>query len=198
MEEVLAWIPRYGYVAIVGLLAASIVVPVPDDALLLVTGSLVYKGELAYIPSVVAGTLGSACGMTVSYSLGRWFGQRFVERVGRLVGLDAGRLDAGRSWYLRWGKLSLFFGYFVPGLRHVAAFVAGSSGLSWPPFALLGYSGGLVWAMGMVTLGYFFGAEWAHVSARVHRMLFLAFGSVLIVLAVGVGIIRHRRRRRGG
>ena len=48
--------------------------------------------------------------------------------------------------------------------------------------------------MGMVTLGYFFGAEWAHVSARVHRMLFLAFGSVLIVLAVAVGIVRRRRR----
>jgi membrane protein DedA with SNARE-associated domain len=196
MEWVLAWVPRYGYIAVAGLLAASIVVPVPDDALLLFAGSLVYKGELAYVGVIGAGALGSACGMTVSYGLGRWFGPRLVRQVGRLVDLDAARLDASRAWYLRWGKLSLFFGYFVPGLRHVAACVAGSSGLSWPLFAALGYSGGLVWATGMVTLGYFFGAEWAHLSAGLHRILLRGLGIAVVVLAVVVVVVR--RRRRGG
>jgi membrane protein DedA with SNARE-associated domain len=193
MEWMLTWIPRYGYVAIAGLLAASIVLPVPDDALLLVAGSLVYRGELALVPTIATAALGTACGMTVSYGLGRWFGAGLIQRVGRFVHLDAARLDAARAWYLRRGRLSVFFGYFVPGLRHVAAFVAGSSGLSWAVFAALGYSGGLVWAVVMVTLGYFFGAEWAHVSARAHRMLLGGLALVLIVLLAGVGVVRGRR-----
>jgi membrane protein DedA with SNARE-associated domain len=195
MDWALAWVSRYGYVAIAGLLAASIVVPVPDDALLLLAGSLVYQEKLAYIPAIGAGTVGSACGMTVSYALGRWLGPRLVERVGRVMNLDAGRLDASQAWYLRWGKLSVFFGYFVPGLRHVAAFAAGSSGLAWAPFAALGYAGGLVWATSMVTLGYPFGAEWAHSSARFHRILLGGLGIAAVVLAVAVAV---RRRRRGG
>jgi membrane protein DedA with SNARE-associated domain len=195
MEGVLEWVPRYGYVAIAGLLAASIVVPVPDDALLLVAGSLVYRGELAYVPAIGAGALGSAVGMTVSFSLGRWFGAGLVRSVGRLVHLDAARLETSRAWYLRWGKLSVFLGYFVPGLRHVAAFIAGSSGLAWPSFAALGYTGGLVWATAMVTLGYFFGAEWARVSARVHRALLGGLALSVLVLLVGVGVARRRRGR---
>jgi membrane protein DedA with SNARE-associated domain len=194
MEWILAWVPRYGYVAIAGLLAASMVVPVPDDALLLVAGSLVFQGELAYLPTVGAGALGSACGMTASYGLGRWLGPRLVQRVGRHVALDAARLDAARTWYLRWGKLSVFFGYFVPGLRHVAAFMAGSSGLRWTPFAALGYSGGLVWAASMVSVGYLFGAEWAQLSARLHRGLLVGLGTALVVLAV---VVLVRRQRRG-
>lgn len=191
MEWALAWIPRYGYVAVAGLLAASIIVPVPDDALLLVTGSLVYQGELAYVPAVAVGALGSAAGMTVSYGLGRWLGPRLVERAGRLVHLDNARLEASRGWYVRWGKLSVFFGYFVPGLRHVAAFLAGSSGLPWVLFAALGYSGGLVWATVMVTLGYFFGAEWAHVSIRFHRIL-LGVGIAVAAVAVVAALVRRR------
>lgn len=192
MEGLLAWVPRYGYVAIAGLLAASIVVPVPDDALLLLAGSLVYKGELAYVPVVGAGALGTACGMTVSYGLGRWLGAGLAGRLARLVHLDAARLDSSRAWYLRWGKLSVFFGYFVPGLRHVAAFVAGSSGLPSGVFATLGYSGGLVWAATMVTIGYFFGAEWAHLSARAHRTMLVGLGIAVIVLAVVVAVARRR------
>jgi membrane protein DedA with SNARE-associated domain len=191
MDALLAWVPRYGYVAIAGLLAASIVVPVPDDALLLLAGSLVYKGELGYVPAIGAGALGTACGMTVSYGLGRWLGAGLVGRFARLVHLDPARLDTSRAWYRRWGKPCVFFGYFVPGLRHVAAFVAGSSGLSWGVFAALGYSGGLVWAATMVTLGYFFGAEWAHLSARVHRMMVVGLGVAVIVLAA-VAVVRRR------
>jgi membrane protein DedA with SNARE-associated domain len=195
METVLLWVSRYGYAAIIGLLAASVVVPVPDDALLLVVGSLVYQGQLAYVPSIGAGALGSACGMSVSFGLGRWLGMWLVLRFGRLVHLDGARLETTRAWYLRWGKLSLFFGYFVPGLRHVAAFVAGSSGLSWAPFAAFGYSGGLVWATGMVTLGYFFGAEWAHLSARAHRIMLGGLALAVLVLLVVFAVVR---RRRGG
>jgi membrane protein DedA with SNARE-associated domain len=175
---------------VAGLLAASMIVPVPDDALLLVAGSLVYQGELAYVPTVAAGVLGSATGMTVSYGLGRWLGMRRVERAGRFVHLDNARLEAWRDRYVRWGTLSVFFGYFVPGLRHVAAFLAGSSGLPWVLFAAFGYSGGLVWAAGMVTLGYFFGAEWAHVPIGLHRLL-LGLGIAVAALAVVAALVRR-------
>jgi membrane protein DedA with SNARE-associated domain len=125
MESALAWVSQYGYVAIFSLLIASIALLVPDDALLVFAGSLVYRGELALIPTIFSAFLGSLCGVTVSYALGRWFGVRLVDRLGRFVHADGATLTSARNWYRRRGKYTVFFGYFVPGLRHVAAFVAG-------------------------------------------------------------------------
>lgn len=85
MESALAWVSQYGYVAIFSLLVASIALPVPDDALLVFAGSLVSRGELALIPTIFSAFLGSLCGVTVSYALGRWFGVRLVDRLGRFV-----------------------------------------------------------------------------------------------------------------
>ena len=165
----------------------------PDDGLLLLSGSLVARGELRLGPTLAAAVLGSIGGMSLSYGLGRWLGERLVFRMGRFVHLDANRLAAARAWYLRRGKYSVFFGYFVPGLRHVAAFLAGSSGLRWPTFAVLGYSGGALWASSMIALGYAFGEEWARSSVAVHR-------GMLAVLAVGVAVgavVLVYLRRRG-
>jgi membrane protein DedA with SNARE-associated domain len=193
MDSILALVPRYGAVAIATLLAASVVVPVPDDALLLLAGSLVAEGQLGLRAILAAGFVGSAIGMSVSYGLGRRLGEGLVLRLGRFVHLDAERLDAARAWYLRWGKYGVFFGYFVPGLRHVAAFLAGSSGLGWPSFAIFGYAGGVLWASTMIGLGYAFGAEWARSSVAVHRVLVTALS--VGALVGGVVLLLRRRRR---
>jgi membrane protein DedA with SNARE-associated domain len=193
MESALAWVSQYGYVAIFSLLVASIALPVPDDALLVFAGSLVSRGELALIPTIFSAFLGSLCGVTVSYALGRWFGVRLVDRLGRFVHADGATLTSARNWYRRRGKYTVFFGYFVPGLRHVAAFVAGSSLLPLPVFARLAYPGGLLWSVSMVAIGYLLGEEWARLSATVHRVLLTFFGVAAALLAVVALVVRRRR-----
>jgi membrane protein DedA with SNARE-associated domain len=193
MESALAWVSQYGYVAIFSLLVASIALPVPDDALLVFAGSLVSRGELALIPTIFSAFLGSLCGVTVSYALGRWFGVRLVDRLGRFVRADGATLTSARNWYRRRGKYTVFFGYFVPGLRHVAAFVAGSSLLPLPVFARLAYPGGLLWSVSMVAIGYLLGEEWARLSATVHRVLLTFFGVAAALLAVVALVVRRRR-----
>lgn len=44
----------------------------------------------------------------------------------------------------------------------------------------------------MVTMGYFFGAEWAHLSARVPRMMLVGLEMAVIVPAVVVAVARRR------
>jgi membrane protein DedA with SNARE-associated domain len=157
MEWALAWVPRCGYAAVAGLVAASTIAPVPGESLLLVAGSLVYQG------------------------------------VGRLVHLEGARLEAARDWYLRWGKPSVFFGNFVPGLRHVAPSWPAPQGYPGPSSRPLATLEGLVWASSMVTLGYLFGAEWAHMSMRLHRIL-LGLGTAVVAVAVLAVPVRQKRR----
>src|SRR5438270_7822033 len=87
MEQlVLAWITQYGYLAIFFLLVFGIVgLPVPDETLLTFTGYLVFTGHLLPLPAFLSALCGSACGITISYILGRTFGLQLIHRYGRYL-----------------------------------------------------------------------------------------------------------------
>ena len=50
-------------------------------------------------------------------------------------------------------------GYFIPGVRHFTAIVAGTSKLELHSFALFAYSGATLWVSTFVFLGYHFGPQ---------------------------------------
>jgi membrane protein DedA with SNARE-associated domain len=136
--------------------------------------------------------LGSSCGITLSYVIGRRLGMYFVRTIGRRLRIGPDDLDKVNAWYRRWGKYALVFGYFLPGVRHLVAFVAGSSKLPWVIFMSFAYIGALLWSATFVGLGYGLGDTWAHASATVHRGLAVAGGMVVVVL-IGLLIIRMRK-----
>ncbi len=195
MEAIFGWIAHYGYFALFGLLVLGIVgLPVPDETLLTFAGYLVFRQKFAFLPTLAAAFFGSICGMTFSYALGRTLGRVLVERVGHWLHLTPDRLDAVQGWYNRRGTYVLLFGYFLPGVRHLTAYVAGWSGLPLPIFGLCAYAGGLLWSSTFLTLGYVLGNEWARWSGTVHRLL--AIGSGLVLVAAGIIALIVRRRSR--
>ena len=188
-----AWVTEYGYPAIFALLMLGIVgVPVPDEALLVFTGYLVFKQSLALVPAILTGFLGSACGISVSYGLGRTLGFYVTRRWGRWLHVDAQELEKVRRWYERRGKYALVVGYFIPGLRHLTAYLAGSSRLSVHTFVLFAWTGGLLWSVSFILLGYLLGEEWKATMASVHRGLIL--GALLVLLALLGAFWRWRKR----
>jgi len=194
MDAGTVWITQYGYGAIFVLLMLGIVgLPVPDETLLTFAGYLVFKQKLTFLPTLATAFLGSSCGITVSYACGRGLGLHLVRKVGPLLRLKPEHLSQVQTWFARWGKYTLIIGYFVPGVRHVTAFVAGSSKLSLPVFALFAYSGALVWTSSFIGLGYLFGEEWAHLSDTLHRPLIML--AALISLALALYLLLWRRRQ---
>jgi membrane protein DedA with SNARE-associated domain len=196
MDSEFSWIAHYGYVAIFGLLMLGIVgIPIPDETLLVFTGYLIFKQELAPLPAFVSGFLGSICGISVSYALGRTLGLYLVSRLGRFIHLDAMKLDRVRAWYERKGKYALIIGYFIPGIRHLGAYVAGSSQLHVPSFAPFAYLGGLLWSSSFIAIGYLLGDEWERMSASIHRYLMIGAGIATVAIAIGVILMRRRHAK---
>ena len=145
MDTLLARLAHYGYVALFTLLVLGIVgLPVPDEALLLLAGYLVFTHELALAPTLAAAGLGSLCGITLSYALGRLIGRSVVHGLGRWVRVDPAHLARMQAWYVRGGKYLLLVGYYIPGVRHLTAYVAGALQLAPPVFALFAYTGGFL------------------------------------------------------
>jgi len=192
-ETVLAWVSQYGYAAIFFLLVLGIVgLPVPDETLLTFTGYLIHKGALHPVAAAASAFFGSTCGITVSYVLGRTLGLSILHRYGKHIHLTEDRLARVHNWFERFGRWTLFIGYWVPGVRHFTAVVAGSSWLEYPRFATAAYSGALVWSLSFISLGYFLGDQWDRLLAEIHHHVVVA-SLVLAVLAVMVIFWRLRR-----
>ncbi len=193
MEAVLGWISHYGYAGLFGLLILGIVgLPVPDETLLTFCGYLIWKGRLHPLGTFLAGFGGSLCGISFSYLLGRVYGNKVIHRYGRYIGLNAKRLDLVHRGFARWGRWLLAIGYFVPGVRHFTALVAGTTDLKWRVFALSAYSGAALWVATFLTLGYMVGEQWHQTSATFHKYSLLATGLAL-ALGAAVWLIKTRR-----
>ena len=129
--------------------------------------------------TILAGTAGSICGITLSYVLGRVLGLAVLHRYGRYVGLSRHSPDRGHRWFVRYGKWSVVVGYFVPGFRHLVAISAGATllELKFLPFACIGCSAPA--GSTFVTIGYFAGPQVHKLGPVLHEYLTeIAIGSM--------------------
>jgi membrane protein DedA with SNARE-associated domain len=195
-QQVLAWITQYGYLAIFSLLVLGIVgLPVPDETLLTFAGYLVFRGHLSLPLAFLSAFAGSACGITLSYTLGRTFGLTLIHRYGRYLRITDDHVEKAHAWFRRAGHWSLTIGYFVPGVRHLTAYAAGMSALDYRVFALFAYSGAAIWAATFIGLGYLLGERWKAVQANIHH--YLVGGAIAIVILAAAYLVWRKWFRKG-
>jgi membrane protein DedA with SNARE-associated domain len=176
------WVSHYGALALFGLLALGVVgLPIPNETLLTLAGALARKGQLSLIPTLVAACAGNVLGVTLSYAIGRFAGDHYLKRRMRKG------MQTLERWFEQIGKWALVFGYFVPGIRHVTAIGAGSSGLPFPVFASYAYGGAILWTVLFFGIGYFIGAHLPASLEDVHnKALLLGLAGALLVAAYEV------------
>jgi membrane protein DedA with SNARE-associated domain len=190
------WIESYGYMAIFVLLVLGIVgLPVPDETLLVFVGYLVLQGSLHPALAFVSAFAGSVCGISVSYTIGRLGGVYVLRRYGPRLHLSGSLLDRAHAWFSRIGKWTLIAGYYIPGVRHAVALVAGASELKTTDFCLFAYTGAFLWVSTFMSMGYFFGKEWHLLSWKVRLYIFFVL-AIVIAAAAGVHFFYQRRYRK--
>jgi membrane protein DedA with SNARE-associated domain len=196
-STVLQWVATYGYFAIFSLLVLGIVgLPVPDEFLLTGCGFLVYQGHLRLIPTVASALAGSMSGITCSYLIGRTVGWKFLHsRVGRWLHIKDRNIQRVHDWFNRIGHWALMVGYFIPGVRHFTAIVAGTSKLEYHAFAMYAYSGATLWVSIFIFIGYHFGERWPQILGLVEHNLKLA-SVVAGALVLAYLLFRYFRQRR--
>lgn len=182
MEGVFAWVAAHGYGALYLLLALGVIgLPIPDETLLVFTGYLISRGNLEAAPAFAAAVAGAWTGISGSYMLGRTLGVAAVHRFGKYIRLTEARLAYVNRWFDRIGHWMLVAGYYIAGVRHFTAVVAGMSRLRYPTFIAYAWAGGAMWVATFLTLGYFLGENWKPVAELVHR--YVVYASAAIVLA---------------
>jgi len=197
IETIIYWVTEHGYGVIFALFAIGIVgIPLPNEWLLAYLGFLIYKGKLHPVPTVVAVYFGSICGMTLNYVLGRTAGLYLVRKFGSLVNLTPERLGRMHDWFEQNGRWGLSFGYFLPGIRHLTAFAAGTSKMTFYEFAIFSFSGAVVWSSAFISLGYFLEEHWSRETKKIHHILEMGSVAVLVLLAGYLVFLKMKRASR--
>jgi len=188
---------RYGLMLVfVNVLLDQAGVPVPSVPLLLACGALAAKGELSLALLLLTATLASLIADSAWFALGRWQGRRVLRLFSRLsMHPDESLAQVERSLRHQ-GLVSIALAKFVPGLQTVAPPLAGALGISMVRFALVSSLSGLVWACGLVGIGWLFRDSINEVTQRIEALGVWALVLVLL-LFFGYVVFFWWRRRRG-
>jgi membrane protein DedA with SNARE-associated domain len=160
-EVIIQWLTHYGSVILFILLVLGIIaLPVPEETLMVLAGVLMKQGSLNIPLTILAAYMGSICGISLSYAIGRTTGHYFIQKYGSWVGIGENHIQRAHRWFEHFGKWTLSIGYFIPGVRHFTGIASGMTQLEFKQFALYAYSGAAVWVSIFLSLGYFFSDYW--------------------------------------
>lgn len=128
----------------------------PGDSLLFVTGALAGAGHLSWATAcavlLAAAILGDQC----NYLIGRWVGPR-VFQWDNSRWFNRRAFDRAHGFYERYGGVTVVLARFMPFVRTFVPFVAGVAAMRRSAFTAFNVLGALIWVLGLVTAGYWFG-----------------------------------------
>jgi membrane protein DedA with SNARE-associated domain len=197
MHALLLSIVQHSYFGIFVALGLGILgLPIPDELLMSLVGFLVFQGKLNYFFAVAIAFIGTSCGITVGYLLGRILGIRFVKKYSTKLSLNYEHVQNVTHLYNSYGKFVLLAGYFVPGVRHFTAILAGASLMPYKVFAAFAYTGALLWTITFVSLGYLLGENWRHIYLYSYNYILplVLIISLLLILFVYLRVTGEKRK----
>ncbi len=153
------------------------------------------SGLPAYLAVAVAGTIGYLIGAIGGWALGDYLGRPWLERHGRWLHLDAGKLDRAERWFDRWGEWAVFLGRITPVVRSFISLPAGVFRARFWPYVWLTLLGSAIWCFAFAGAGWAAGASWESFHHAFRFVDYLVVAVVVLALA-WLGRLYLRRRRR--
>ncbi|PDY98462.1 alkaline phosphatase [Bacillus thuringiensis] len=177
---------QYGYFGILIALVGGIVgLPIPDEFLLTFVGYNVSKGTMSGVFAFLSGMAGAILGITLSYILGLKLGLPILNRYGSKIYIKENQIEKTHALFEKYGPFFLIIGYFIPGVRHLTAYFAGMSSLTFWRFCLYAYSGAFIWVITFIGLGWKLSDKWNFIEYSLHhygiRILIISTVVIFIV-----------------
>jgi membrane-associated protein len=169
----------------------------PGDSLLFITGFLATKPEglphVDYPLPVVLVVLffAAVAGDQVGYLFGKKAGPALFNRPNSKL-FKRENVLKGQKFFDTYGPKAILLARFVPIARTFVPIIAGVSNMKYKTFVLFNIVGGLVWAVGVTTLGYFLGqVSWVKNNIELASLAVVTISILPIIFEV----IKHRRAR---
>lgn len=174
----------------------SIVIPLPSELVLLLSGFNVSTGEFSFLPLWITTSTGSLIGALVLYSLGFGFSrnrlQRIVSRYGKYLGVTESDLNKTFTIFERYGSAVIFIGRLFPLIRSLVSIPAGLARMNLIKFSLLTLAGSSIFNAIWIFIGIQLGDKWRDAEDWANALnLIVNIGLVLVVTVIVARAIRN-------
>ena len=132
-------------------------------------------------------------GDTVGYEVGKHVGPRILDLP--MLAKRRERLDEAKEYLRHRGGWAVFLGRFTAFFRAVMPGLAGVSRMRYPVFLLFNATGGIVWGIGFVLLGYLAGNSYHKIESVAGRGSTIAMVVILLAVLVVWRLRAHRAKR---
>ncbi len=165
----------------------------PGDTLLFIGGAFCATGAMNIWMLMALLIAAAVSGNTVNYWIGSAIGHKVFTHDYRW--LDKAALKKTHAFYENHGGKTIILSRFIPIVRTFAPFVAGVSDMTFTKFQFFNITGAVIWVVGLVAGGYFFG-NIPIIRDHLNTIVLLGVGAAVIPLALG-GVWKFYRRLAG-
>ncbi len=193
VDQVVNWIGVSGYAGLVVLMTLeSMVAPLPSEAVMPFAGLPIYEGTFSFVGVILFSVAGSLIGSIISYYAGLYGGRPFVTKFGKYFLLDIRDLEMTEKFFNRYGDKTIFFGRFVPVVRHPISIPAGAGEMKAGIFILYTAVGAGVWSSLLAYAGFRLKRHWEEIRHYGQTMDWVV--AAILLAGLAYFIYRHVRR----
>ena len=165
LESFLAFIGKLGYLGIfIGMIFESSVFPIPSEIILIPAGTLIERGEMEFLPVLIAGLGGALTGAIINYCLAFLIGRRaskaLIKKYEKFLFINQEKLDKVDKFFKSHGQITIFTGRLIPVVRQLISFPAGFSKMNLVKFVIFTILGATIWQIFLISIGYFFSSDY--------------------------------------
>lgn len=164
----------------------------PGDTLLFAAGLAASQGELSIFWLIFFVFIAAVIGDNVGYDIGHRTGTKiFTKKDGIFFRQEY--LERASDFYEKHGGKTIIMARFTPIVRTFAPVVAGASKMHYRRFFTFNLIGGLLWAISMPTLGYWFGSRFPGIDKYIELIIFIVVvGSIFLAV---LHAFKHKETR---
>lgn len=162
----------------------------PGDMMLFLAGVFLVGHHVSPLWVILAFASAAIAGDTLNFSLGRKYGRRLLEKPFIRKFVKDEHLKRADAFFEKHGGLAVTLGRFIPVVRTLIPFNAGTSKMSKTSFMFFNILGGVTWISLFVAGGYFLSG----VNFIQEYFEFIVIGFILACgLVAGLGYLLKKR-----
>jgi membrane protein DedA with SNARE-associated domain len=186
------WVHDWGYLGIVVLMAMeSSIFPVPSELVIPPAAYWAVQGRYTLWGVVLAGTVGSVIGASVTYWAARWVGRPLVVRYGKYAWVPEAKLIKAERWLARYEAGGIFFARLLPVVRHLIGIPAGIVRMNFRVYLVMTTAGSALWCAVLAWFGARVIGDQPHLLDDPAQMIHVlqARGAWFVGLVVVLGVL---------
>jgi membrane protein DedA with SNARE-associated domain len=174
--------------------------PIPEDIILALAGIFTAENDTSITETIIIMYFGILIGDCIAFSLGRFYGKKVlnIKFLARL--LNSERQDQVGKLFHRYGTWVVFVARFLPGLRSLVFFTAGTFHYSFWKFILMDGLAALISAPFFVWLGHWtwekFGDNFHQLERTLGRTQLIIMSLIALILIIFVSKVYFDRKKK--